>query len=141
MSARLLVLDASVGVKWFRDEPGSAQARLLLRDHAAGRVSLVAPSIFQFEVLDVARRHFGLVVARDVWGGIARSGIVLLGVDQDLTARMFDVCARLGCTLYDAAAPALADYLGGRLVSADRRAHGGVPGVMLIGDRPDTNTP
>ncbi|PKQ29975.1 MAG: hypothetical protein CVT60_02500 [Actinobacteria bacterium HGW-Actinobacteria-10] len=129
-----LVLDASVGVKWFRDEPGSAEARHLLRDHGEGRISLIAPSIFQFEVLDVARRHFGVAGARAVWDSISRDGIALLGVDPELTARIFDICERLGCTTYDAAAPALAEYLNCGLVSADRRAHGGFDGVRLIGE-------
>lgn len=129
----VLVLDASVGVKWFRDEAGSDEARQLLRDHGEGRVSLIAPSIFLFEVLDVARRHFGAAGARAVWDSISRDGIALLGVDPELTVRMLDVCERVGCTMYDAAAPALAEYLGCGLVSADRRAHGGVEGVLLIG--------
>lgn len=129
----VLVLDASVGVKWFRDEVGSDEARSLLRDHGEGRISLIAPSIFLCEVLDVARRHFGVAGARAVWDSISRDGVALLGVDSELTALMFDMCERLGCTMYDAAAPALAEYLNCGLVSADRRAHGGVPGVRLIG--------
>jgi len=124
VTAALLVLDSSVGMKWFRNEAGSDAARQLLRDHGEGRVSLVASSIFQFEVCDVARRHFGVAGARAVWDSISRDGIALLGVDAELTGRMFDVCERLGCTLYDAAAPALAEYLNCGLVSADRRAHG-----------------
>lgn len=130
----VLVLDSSVGVKWFRDEVGSDEARQLLRDHGEGRVSLVAPSIFLVEVLDVARRHFGVPGARAVWESISRDGIALLGVDPELTTRTLDVCERLVCTVYDAAAPALAEYLKCDLVSADRRAHAGFGGVRLIGE-------
>lgn len=134
MNAKILVLDASVGVKWFRDEPGSVEARRILRDHGMGRVDLVAPVIFQFEVIDVARRLMGLQTAREVWKSIERDNIAMLGVDSELTVRMFEMSERLGCTFYDAAAPALAGYLGCGFVSADRAAHAGAPGVMLIGE-------
>jgi predicted nucleic acid-binding protein len=42
-------------------------------------------------------------------------------------------CELLGCSFYDALAPALAVLLGATLVSADARAHSRFPGVRLIG--------
>ncbi|MDF1543198.1 MAG: type II toxin-antitoxin system VapC family toxin [Anaerosomatales bacterium] len=133
MSARLVVIDASVGVKWFRNEAGTAEARDLLRQHAAGAVRLVVPMLFLFEVLDVARRHFGVEGARRVWRSLAADELVVSNPDYGLMDRSIDLAGRLGCTLYDAAAPALAEQLGCELVSADRRAHGAFPGVVLIG--------
>jgi predicted nucleic acid-binding protein len=41
-------------------------------------------------------------------------------------------CRVLGCTFYDALAPALATIHGATLSSADRRAHGGFEGVVLL---------
>ncbi|MDP2182993.1 MAG: type II toxin-antitoxin system VapC family toxin [Actinomycetota bacterium] len=133
MSGRFVVLDASVGVKWFRDEPGSDEARDLLRQHAAGTVRLVVPSLFLYEVLDVARRHFGVDGARRVWRSLVSDDLVVAGPDAELMGRTLDVAGALGCTLYDAAAPALAEHLDCELVSADARAHARHPGVRLLG--------
>jgi predicted nucleic acid-binding protein len=133
MNARLVVIDASVGVKWFRDEAGTEEARDLLRHHASGGVRLVVPMLFLYEVVDVARRHFGVEGARRVWRSLAADELVVSSPDSGLMDRSIDVAETLGCTLYDAAAPALAEHLGCELVSADRRAHGAFPGVVLIG--------
>ncbi len=133
MSGRLAVLDASVGVKWFREEAGSDAARGLLRGHAAGTLRIVVPSLFFYEVIDVARRHFGIDVARRVWQSLAADEIVYSNPDADLLERTLEIAAELGCTLYDAAAPALADHLECPLYSADRKAHGALPGVVIVG--------
>lgn len=131
--AEVLVLDSSVGVKWLRDEAGSSQARDLIARHAAGEVRLVVPVIFIHEVLDVARRHHGVEFARTLWRRIVGAEIVRVGIDDALVMLMLETCERLGCTFYDAAAPALAEAANARLVSADARAHAAVPGVMLVG--------
>jgi len=54
-------------------------------------------------------------------------------LDAPLMREMFDVAGRLGCPLYDAVAPALAEEIGAVLYSADHRAHDMWPGVVLIG--------
>jgi hypothetical protein len=41
-------------------------------------------------------------------------------------------CDALGCSFYDALAPACAVLLDATLASADARAHGAFPGVHLI---------
>ena len=59
MSAADVVLDASVGVKWFKDGPGSARARSLYVCAADGEVRLAAPTHFVHEVLSVVKREMG----------------------------------------------------------------------------------
>jgi predicted nucleic acid-binding protein len=133
VSGAVVVLDASVGVKWFRDEAGSHEAADLLRRHAAREIRLAVPVVFLHEVLDVARRTGGIDDARDVLEAVSREEILVIGADAEFLRRALDVCERLDCTVYDAAAPALAELLDAQLVSADRRAHGEVPGVRIIG--------
>jgi predicted nucleic acid-binding protein len=133
MSAPLCVIDASVGAKWFRDEPGSDEAVQLMRQHGVGELTLAVPVVFMHEVLDVARRTGGLDLARQVLESLARDEIVVVGADADFLGRVLQVCGRLDCTVYDAAAPALAELLNAQLVSADRRAHADFPGVRIIG--------
>ena len=133
MSATPLVLDASVGVKWTRDEPGSDEAIALLASHGQGEVQLVVPAIFVYEVLDVVRRSRGLDAAGALWESLVDDDIVVAGPGVDLTRETLAMAGRLGCSVYDAAAPALAAYLGVTLVSADRRAHSRYPDLRLLG--------
>lgn len=133
MSADVVVLDASVGVKWFKEEEGSGAARALIEALGAGTIQLVVPAVFPFEVLDVARRLFGIRDAVRVWDELFAAGLLVAGSDEALLAETLAIAGDLGCTLYDAAAPALAARLGCPLISADRRAHGRVEGVRLIG--------
>lgn len=52
------VLDASVAIKWFLDEPGGDRAALVLEQIIKRDGEWVVPELFFFEVLSVcARRH------------------------------------------------------------------------------------
>jgi predicted nucleic acid-binding protein len=132
-SVRQIVIDASVGVKWFRDEPGSDDAREFLRAHGRGEITLVVPSLFVYEVVAVATRVLSASDAPVFWQRFMswRLGVVEVGaelVDQALVVR-----EQLGCSFYDAVAPALAGQLGVELCSADRKAHGEWPNAVLLG--------
>jgi predicted nucleic acid-binding protein len=127
-----LALDASVGVKWFRREAGSDLAQDLLARQTRGEIVLVAPADFVTEVVSVVRREFGPASVVAAWRGIAASvGVVPL--DDELVREAAAQCVALGCTFYDSLAPAVAARFGATLVSADARAHGDFPGVLLIG--------
>lgn len=53
------MLDASVVLKWFAAEQrGSVEARELRSDYQAGRLSVVVPSLFFLEILNVAGRRW-----------------------------------------------------------------------------------
>jgi len=133
VTAPLVVLDASVGVKWFKDEPGSDEASGLLRSHGRGELRLVVPVVFMHEVLDVARRRLGPETARALLARLDREALAVIDADTAFLDAALVTAARLGCSVYDAAAPTLAQLLGVQLVSADSRAHSTFPGVRLIG--------
>lgn len=129
----LAVLDASVGVKWIKPEPGRDRALEILSEHRDGSLRLVVPSQFVLEVVAVAVRHGGPELGERAWQALRLANLTTVGLDDSLASAAFDQCRRLGCSFYDALAPALAERLGARLLSADARAHGGHAGVELIG--------
>jgi predicted nucleic acid-binding protein len=124
-------LDASVGVKWFRDEPGAGQARSLLSAHGRGEIELVVASAFVYEFMAVASRTPPVDPA-ELWARFVSWRIRVREVDSPLMLAALSVREQLGCSLHDAFAPALAGELGATLYSADRRAHRGWPGIELI---------
>jgi len=129
---RRIVLDASVGVKWFRAEPGSAEALELLLSHGRGEIELVVSSLFVYEVVAVATRTMAAVDTRTFWDRFMSWRVRAVEVGGELVHEALAVSERLGCSFYDALAPALASQLDARLCSADRRAHGEWPEVVLL---------
>jgi predicted nucleic acid-binding protein len=133
MSRRLIVLDASVGVKWFAPEGGREEALALLHSAAAGEITLVVPDLFVYEVLRTVRRKAGDGSAQAVVEFFSTAGLVTVPPIDRVLRAMLDQASALGCDVYDACAPAIASLLGADLYSADRRAHAAFPGVTLIG--------
>jgi predicted nucleic acid-binding protein len=128
----VVVLDGSVGVKWFKPETGRGAALDLLDRAAAGEITLAAPTHFVHEVLSVVRRHFSPDDILPAWQLIERSDVTIVPLTAEVIAEAAVQCDALGCSFYDALAPACAVLFGGTLASADARAHGAFPGVMLI---------
>jgi predicted nucleic acid-binding protein len=128
----IAVLDASVGVKWFRDEPGVAEARELLAAHGRGDIEIVVASAFVYEFMAVASRT-PAVDPSDLWTRFVRWRVRVREIDSPLMLGALKVQRTYGCVLYDAFAPALAEELGATLYSADRRAHRDWPGAELLG--------
>lgn len=128
-----LVFDASAAVKWFRPESGSDVARGLLRAHSLGDASISVAAHTVTEVLSVANRENGTRALVELWERLGDSGIDVVPMTDDVVREAASQCDALGCSFYDALAPAVARLLGATLVSADARAHGAYAGVRLIG--------
>ena len=128
------VLDASIGVKWFKPEAGQSEALSLLADAASGEIAIAVPTHFVHEVLSVVRRHYTPHAVVPAWERLAASGIAVLPLTDEVIAETAHQCEVLGCSFYDALAPACASLLGATLASADERAHGAYPDVHLIGE-------
>lgn len=133
MSVPFCVLDASVGVKWFRDEAGSEEARELVSEHIAGNLAIVVDTLFGYEVLRAASRDAEPRDAVRVWSDLARLELITVPLGGELVAAAAHARAELGCTLYDAFSAGLATLLEAPLYSADARAHAGYERVRLIG--------
>lgn len=130
---RRVVLDASVGVKWIREEPGTEEALALLHEHIDGISQILVTSHFCYEYLSVAARECGKGRVEDAWRVVRDAEITVVEIDDALVTAAAEQAELLGCSFYDAVAPALARLLDTPLYSADRLAHESVPGVVLIG--------
>ncbi len=129
---QIYVLDASVGVKWFKPESGQAVALGLLDRASRGEISIVAPVHFAHEVLSVVARHYTPGDVPAAWERLGESGVVLLPLSTAVVAEASRQAQLLSCSFYDALAPACAVLLDATLASADERAHGEFPEVFLV---------
>lgn len=133
MTVERYVVDASAAVKWFRVESGREVALEILSDAAAGKVTLSAPTHCVHEILSVVRRRTEPGKLVPAWETLMDAGVDIIPLTDEVVREAAAQCATLGCSFYDALAPACAALLGATLVSADARAHSDFPRVRLIG--------
>ncbi len=106
----LAVIDASVAVKWFMEEPDTEAALRLQSDFFEGLLSVRVPSVFPYEVMNALQssRRFSrrdlLESARDV----DRCGFQTVPLFGDYLERTVDLAAASAITIYDASYLALA---------------------------------
>ncbi len=125
-----LVIDASVGVKWFVPEDHSAEARV----RRSGPDELHVPAFF-----------FDLEIASVLWMKVRRAEIARADADlilaqlpalpvvrhpeAPLLPAAFDLADRAQRTVYDCLYLALAVQLGGRMVTADQKLYNSLAGT------------
>lgn len=126
----IIVVDASVGVKWFVPEVHAAEAR----QWRNGPDELHTPAFF-----------FDLEIANILWKKIRRAEITRADADlilgqvpllpvtrhpePPLLASAFDLANRTQRTVYDCVYLALAVQLGGRMLTADQRLYNALAGI------------
>ncbi|OGM91092.1 hypothetical protein A2755_00015 [Candidatus Wolfebacteria bacterium RIFCSPHIGHO2_01_FULL_48_22] len=121
----MIILDASVIIKWFKPDEESAEANRLLAEHLAGRDTIFVPILLLYEFTNA------LVFSRRLTSGeITRAVTILLEMrltyvtpDKELLEEAIGISIRSGLSLYDASYLALAAKFGCRLVTADRKLY------------------
>lgn len=124
----MLIVDASVAVKWVLDEAGDLEARAIIER----RVPLVAPELIVAEVSNAAWKRF-------VKGDIPLDQARLIAIEvprvfsqlfplAPLRARALQIAAELRHPVYDCFYLALAESEDATLVTADRRLVGRLAG-------------
>lgn len=119
----VIVVDASVGIKWFVPEVQSAEARQWRS--GPDELHTVADFFFELEIANIlwkkvrrselTRAEADLILDQVPALPIARHA------DAPLIASAFDLAERTQRTVYDCLYLALAVQLGGRMVTADQR--------------------
>ena len=131
----IYVVDASVGVKWFVPEVDSDIA-LRLQDPGH---QLHSPSLFDAEVANtiwkkLRRGELSSVNANAIVAHLP-SAPVIRHENGPLVKAAFEVAEKTGRTVYDSLYLALADAIGGQVISADDRfvnALSGTPWAHLV---------
>jgi len=118
-----LVVDASVVVKWFTQEDLRREALSLRRSHMDGGLTLTAPTLLVYEVVNALRYNPSLTVEDQER---AAAALFLMGVELEPPtpggiAGAVELADRYDTTIYDAAYLSLAFQQDIALVTADVR--------------------
>lgn len=120
----MIVVDASVAVKWLLPEPGEREAQLILR----GEKRLVAPALVRVEVAGAVLRQFreGRLTgerarsACDLWASLIHDGTLHLVPVEDLFDLAVDLAFEARHALADCLYLAAGKHLGAGVITADR---------------------
>jgi len=100
-----LVLDASVGVKWFsaKDEASLAQALAIRDAHIDGHALIVVPDLFFYEVANaIAQKKFiPLEALRSAAANMFALGVTAISIDSELLDASVALSRELNITVYD----------------------------------------
>lgn len=118
-----LVLDASVLLKWFLEEPGSAAALELKRRYLEGEVAIALPDLALYEVPNVLRfkRHVPEAEVKAAVRALWELGLDIVAPKESLLEHAIHLSFTTGLSLYDCAYVALANELNAVLMTADNR--------------------
>ena len=131
----LLVVDASVALKWVVTEAGSDEAGALLTDMVDGAVTLVAPEHLLGEVANGLRKRVAQRALLAADAVAALDAVIALGLElvsgPDRWLRCLRGALAWGVTTYDALYVLLALDLDAELITADARLADAARGQAL----------
>jgi predicted nucleic acid-binding protein len=110
----IAVLDASVALKWqFEDEEASNMAMVFLEDFIDGKIDLISPTLFPYEILNAINVAINRKKIKEEAGYKAINYINSLGIElrslDDLIGPVFNMARRYGLSPYDCAYIVLAE--------------------------------
>lgn len=130
MARPSLVLDASVGVKWFsaKDEASLAQALAIRDAHIDGHALIVVPDLFFYEVANAIAQKKS-IPSEAVQSAVANMfalGLTTVSIGSELLDASVTLSRQLNITVYDSIYIATAEKHDYPLVTANPRHQKGL---------------
>jgi len=119
-----IVADASVIVKWYLIEEYRDDALRIRDDYINGKITIIAPSIMPFEVLNAirySRRDIDQRTLENIGRSLILYGIKLFPMNMKLMEKTVEISLKYDVTIYDAAYVALAFIRDAILYTADKK--------------------
>ena len=118
-----VVVDASVVVKWFVEEEGSDKALRLRDKYIDGEISIIAPELIIFEVLNALyyKRLFSESEMKEVSEALEAYSFTLYALKGEYAEKTVETAVENGITIYDASYVALAMIRDTHMYTADER--------------------
>jgi len=120
-----ILVDASVGVKWFIPEDYSVNALKILEDYISGNVELYALDIFRAQVVSILRKYFlegyiDMNALTESCKVLQEIEINYIGMDWEILEDALSYSLENNISLYDAIYIIASKRLGASIVTADQ---------------------
>lgn len=131
------ILDASVALKWFTDEQGSAKALEYKDSLLAGKLVLASPDLMLYEVANVLhlKKEFTEAAVKEALRFLLDIGVEIFTPTEEILEKAVHFTFHTNHSFYDCLYIALASHLGARLLTADetlyKKARLFVPATLL----------
>ena len=138
----IAVLDATVALKWqFEDEKVTSAAMALLEDFVEGKIELITPTLFPYEILSAINVGINRKRIEEEAGYRALNYIVSLGIGlrnfDNLIEPAFYMARQYGLSSYDCAYMALAEKEKCDFITGDKKLFNSIrnhlPWIKWIG--------
>jgi len=121
----MIVLDASVVIKWFQEEPDASRALNFENAHIRGEENIVAPDLLFYEIANVLcyKNAVSTETAESALEVLSRIGIQTFTFLPIELKDVFRFARDYGVSVYDAIYVVLAQKLHCDFVTADKRLY------------------
>ena len=120
----MIVLDSSVALKWvFADEEGAGHAERVRDEHISAKNEIAVPALFFYEIANVLATKVKLPAeeALEAFDLINAFELNVHELDSTEYAEAITFAMKLKVSVYDASYHVLANRLGCRFLTADRK--------------------
>ncbi len=139
---QLFIPDASTVVKWFISEEYADKARELKKSYTDGLISLLSPTLLEYETINALRFHPIVKLSREeiLTALMAlRQMAITLEVPEGAWMKAIELSLEEGISIYDATYLALAKISNGKMITSDARlsqklSRGAKGDVILLRD-------
>ncbi|MFN8559935.1 MAG: type II toxin-antitoxin system VapC family toxin [Dehalococcoidia bacterium] len=140
VAAAVVVVDATLAIKWALDEPDSAAARTLLAEWSAGATQPVAPPVLAYDLANVLfqqvrRGMFTLDDAERLLSDLLDLVVIVPFEREDVVEALRIADQQLQRTAYDSQYAALAQRLGCDYWTADDEFYAVIVAAMPFAHR------
>ncbi len=127
------VIDASVAIKWFIEEPGRDNALVVLKKFVHNPNFYAVPELFFFELTNIFNRLISkpTSVQIELLEYVLLSGVHRFAMTPELS-RLQRKYQHLGLSGYDASYVAVAELLHGKWITFDEKASKKIKNTKLI---------
>lgn len=118
----LLILDASIIAKWFKEEADSAKALELRAGFHDGLHEIMVPDLLLYEISNALRydKNFNSDIIAKSIDSLFEMDLIITMPSADLISKATEVALEFGITVYDAIYVALASQTNGVFITADK---------------------
>ncbi|PIS28635.1 hypothetical protein COT42_07425 [Candidatus Saganbacteria bacterium CG08_land_8_20_14_0_20_45_16] len=136
----MIILDASVILRWFIEEEQSDKARKIQDDYLVDKLDIAVPDLLLYEVANALRfnKSFEVDEIDQVLTSLSDLGIKVLPINYALVGEAARLAYNYELTVYDAIYVELSLKLGAEFVTADQKLFEKVkdlPRITLLSDK------